>query len=452
MSDIRPVPFDCRVAPPSLVLLPLIHVSFSDRISRCAAVAAEVFSRWQLGGSSLTPALPSTLLVNAGELDPDPVWQLVGQYRGTNAPYSARRDAAVKEMRKLVAGRGVGANPSLTVNNVRAAWRQALKVGFGSARCGRYATMWDPTLGLITGASNDVVLRLDSADDIKRFRGHVRSYPKLLAAPTGWTECLDNVKKSAAVCGSVASEKWDREFVNDILANELPVLFLPHVARSRSPFQNRLGALLTEDNFISRWEHQSEQIVQMKSLPPWLRDLESAMRSRSKGLPPGYRRFLQRTIRELMPVCIKIVAQIPAEKLPGDIGMHLVFDLVRMTAWSMVAGVHCLTWHGWGLPGGVTSPNRLKVLKTLRDEGPMPRQQLKKKIGRMKECDLDKLLAVLTRYGLVMSDSQDVSAIPLARFLGEAVRSGILPPLELLTKPYYQQLASKKGIGRSAKA
>ena len=444
MSDIRPDPFHCRVAAPSVALLRLIHDSFSDPISRCAAVAAEVFCRWQLGGQSLTKGLPSALLVNVGPHDPDPVWQLIGQNRGT-AQSTANREASVKVMQKLVAGRNTARpDSSFADGAARSEWRSARKAGFGSARCGGYAAMWEPSLGLITGPSHDVVLQLNSAADYELFRKDVHSRPERLVRPVGRDDRLRPVVKTAAVYGSIASKCWDRELVTDILAYELPVLFLPHAARRSSPIQNMLGPLLTGASFISPWEHQTRQIAPMISLPQWtdrlwLKHLESMLQSRSHFLPPGYQFFLLRTIRELIPICIKIAAQVPEEQLPVKVATLLASDLLQMTIRSVVAGVECLTWHCWGLAGGTPSPDLLKVLKVIRNEGTISRQQLKQKTNRIKARGRDEILDVLLHHGLVSFESRGVSAIPLIRFVEDTYRlSG--PPLELLTTPFYVQM------------
>ncbi len=446
MFDARPPAFDCRVVAPGVDLLQLIHASFPDPHSRCAAVAAEVFNRWQLGGQALTPNLPTALLVNLGSLDLDPVWQLVGQARRMDLACGDRTEA-VQTMRKLVDVNKNGIQRCSThLDKVRSEWRNARKAGFGSARCGGYTDMWQPSLGLITGASNEVVLRLDSEADHKRFRRDVHSHPERLTTPLGWDDRLRAVAKSVAVSGSLPGKSWDTKLVTDVMMHELPVVFLPHATLEKSPLQGMLSPLLAESCYISPWEPQAPKIAPITHLPdwpdrPWLKALETMLRSRSQFLPPGYQFFLLRTLRELIPICIKIVAQIPKELVAGDSAGLVISDLLQMTIRTMVAGVECLTWHGWGLPSGSPDWDILKALRNLRAAGPVSRKQW----GQRPGPDGDEMLEALTQHGLVDCDSQEVAAVPLKRFLENLSSSGVLPPLELLSAPHYRKLTGRTG-------
>jgi hypothetical protein len=448
MSDIRPDAFRCRVADPGRALVRLIHGSFPDEGSRCAAVAAEVFLRWQLGGPALSPAPPSALLVNCGSRASDPVWELMSSNRGLNQ-HVGDRTSALKKMRALLARHASPGSLSGPAGpGPMSEWRSALREGFASARVGGYAEMWQSGIGLLTGCSDDIVLRLDSPADQQRFRRDVHSRPERLILPSGPNERLQVVPKVAAVFGSLQTAEWDQTLITDILTQGLPVIFLPHAAGAGSLLLGKLDPLLTADNYVSPWEQQGGQIVPMINLsgtrgPDWLRAYEEILRTRSALLPAGYQYFLLRTVRELVDVCHRIAARVPPSELSHAEAFHLALDLLQMSMRSIVMGVESLVYHCWGIAEGGPPADMFRMLERLRNQkSPVPKPRGNRTSHPAMVIQRE-LMELLERQGLVTKIGDEVMAAPLDGFLDEIPRRTCLPNLALLTDPLHRRMKKR---------
>lgn len=448
MSNLQTDPNRRQVSPSSLALLQLMHESFPDPLSRCSAVAAEVFSRWQLGGHTLSQSPPSMLLVNCGSLEHDPIWELIGRNCWTDNP-PPTGEAAVKVIQEWVDKRISFPTQSMCFEDSIEALLQGLRDGtFSSDQRDEHVAMWEPPLGLTAPqTAKQKGSRMDSRPD-----------PEL---PTS-LEILDDrphpVAKLPAICGSIGSDSWGWELVSDILNHELPILFLPHAASGSSPLQSKLGQQLATDNFMSPCEQQTRHTVPMAGLPPWedspwLKHLESVMLSQLRFLPSGYQFFLLRTIRNLASVCSSIVAQIHEDDLPADVATLVASDLLQMTTWAMVTGVENLTWHGWGpadythiglgVKRGGPSRELSKLLKAVHDGGAISAKALERKTSKLGGRDLQRASIILLNQGYVKEGPRKLPANPLADYVKDAPWRSSLPTLNLLTTPYYSQMKER---------
>ncbi len=379
------------------------------------------------------------LLVNCGPQQHDPIWELIRRNRRTDDP-SPNGESALKAIREWVDKRTSSPPWRLSLEEISEAILLSIQKGtFGSGQGDNAHAMWNPPLVSGEGAQT-------RPGELMRAEALVgRSHP---------------IEKLSAVCGSIGSHSWDSDLVSDILTHELPILFLPHAASGSSPLQNTIEPLNTTGKFIGPSVSQTLPISPKVILPPWedspwLKSLESVLLSRTRFLPSGYQFFLLRTIRDLIPVCSSIAAQVIEEDLPVDVATHLASDMLQMTAWAMVAGVENLDWHGWGIHHGLVpehcggslrggpSPHLGKVLTAVQNGGKISRMALEQKTANLKYGEGSKALNILAMQGDMDLQTQEFSPHSLASYIEDTARRSCLPALDLLTTPYYGRMRSQ---------
>jgi hypothetical protein len=416
-----------------------MHESFPDPLSRCTAVAAEVISRWQASGKAISPNPPSMLLVNAGPQEPDPIWQLIGKYRGSENLAPTGEDA-LKAIRAWVDKRNSFRSRSLSIDEANDALMKCLNDK--TRQSGNAHAMWNPPLepaAEFLAACQNGPGKVDQS-----LSGEVRG-PEI---PGGRPHPVSNLE---VFSGSIDAASWSWELLHEVLNHELPVLFLPHAASSNSPLQGRLGALHTSGCL----QHEAPRDVQTVNLPPWqespwLRRIESEMMYRTQALPLDYQFFLHRTIRQLVPVCSSIAARTGEDGISVNVATLMASDLLQMTAWAIVAGAINLSWHGWGsddlrfpplkLGRGQPSRELCKFLETVRKCESISIDALYRKAGKLPIGESNRAVEILCFHGHLDSGLKKFTPRPLGSYLESFGWRACLPSLNLLTTPYYRQM------------
>jgi len=443
------------------MLTDFLHGCSSDSATRTTAAATLALTVWQRMGRSSTPVLPSMLLVNAGAAEADPLDALANalatgldrkepQKVGTGAfaggtPEMARRAVFnAVERRKLLGA--AGPNNEAQIRQWEERFQDARRTGYGSGIAAHYSSAWHEQLGWLTEPCDAAILRLDRPDDHAAFREDVLTRPERLLRPEGPGKHLHPANKALAVSGSLPEAEWDSELVCGLVELGLPMFFLPHVGIKPLVGAEALQmkAMTSTSGTIGFHQGQLRQMTAEARLPdhPWVRHYEEQLRLRLYRLPGDYEFSVLRAVRELAPVCVRIVEQFAASGTPNP-ELHKIFvDLHSMALRGIVIGVAGLAYHGLGIGPWNQHGALVEVLQHLRQAGPISRRDLQRKFPVLKAKNRDALLGQLAAEGLVQLAPRLVTAVPLPEFVR------VLHARKEFPEPAYSCLdetAAKKG-------
>jgi hypothetical protein len=200
------------------------------------------------------------------------------------------------------------------------------------------------------------------------------------------------------------------------------MFFLPHVGSK--PLVGgealKLKAMTSAPGtFGFRQQGGPGQIIAEAHLPtdPWVGHYEEQLRRRLYRLPGGYEFSVLRAVRELAPVCVRIVQQFAAAGTPIPELGKIYGDLYSMALRGIVIGVAGLAYHGLGIGPWEQRGAILEVLQYLRQAGPISRRDLQRRFPVLKAKNRDALLGQLAAEGLVQLAPRLVTAVPLPEFV-----------------------------------
>ena len=415
------------------MLTDFLHGCSSDSSTRTTAAATLALTLWQRMGRTSTPALPSMLLVNAGAAEADPVDTFANtlatgldrkepQAVNTGAfacgtPEMARRAVFnAVERRKLLGA--AGPNNEAQILGLIDRFHAARRTGYGSGLAAHYAGAWHEKLGWMTDPCDTAILRLDRPEDHAAFREDVLTRPERLIHPLGPGKGLGDANKTLAVSGSLPEAEWDSELASGLVELGLPMFFLPHV--ESKPLIGgealRMKALTFTSGIVGY--QGGWQMTAAARLPddPWSKHYEARLRRRLCHLPGAYEFSVLRAVRELAPVCVRIVEQFAAPGTPTPELGKIYGDLYSMALRGIVIGVAGLAYHGLGIGPWNQHGAILEVLQHLRQAGPISRRDFQLKF-RVLAKDRDALLGQLAAEGLVQLEPRLITAVPLAEFV-----------------------------------
>ncbi len=335
-----------------------------DSSTRTMAAATLALSLWQRMGRTSTPLLPSLLLVNAGAAEADPLDDLANtlatgmdskepQKVGTGAfaggtPELARTAVVNAVERRKLLGE-MRPNNEAEIRSLADRFQAARETGYGSGIAAYYSSAWHEKLGWLTDLCDAAILRLDRPEDHAAFRTDVVKRSERLLHPQGPGNSLNLVDKTLAVSGSLREAEWDSELVSGLVKLGLPMFFLPHLGRQPLVGDEalRLKAITSMPGTPGP-QSRPWQIVAGAQLPtdPWMQHYEDQLRRRLNRMPGAYEFAVLRAIRELAPVCIRIVERFSAPGTPPAELAKTFGDLYSMAVRGIVIGVAGLAYHG----------------------------------------------------------------------------------------------------------
>jgi hypothetical protein len=320
------------------------------------------------------------------------------------------------EQRKLLGD--AGPNNEAQILGLIDRFHAARRTGYGSGIAANYSSAWHEKLGWLTEPCDTAILRLDRPEEKAAFREDVLKHPERLLLPEGPGEHLHTASKTLAVSGSLPETEWDSELVCGLVELGLPMFFLPHVGSK--PLVGGESLKLKAMTFTSGivGYQGGRQMIAEARLPddPWVRHYEDRLRRHLRHLPGSYEFSVLRAVRELAPVCVRIVQQFAAPGTPIPELGKIYGDLYSMALRGIVIGVAGLAYHGLGIGPWNQHGAILEVLQYLRQAGPISRRDFQLKF-RVLAKDRDALLGQLAAEGLVRLEPRLITAVPLAEFV-----------------------------------
>ena len=416
------------------MLARLVHGCSGVPAGRTAAVTTLVLSLWQLAGPGMTPTVPSLILLDASGADADPLdgfaARLVAPH-GDVAPQTYHEGAfaggtpehAPAAMAGALRMRQESGNPASSnawsPEHLEALYFAAQKTGFGYGTVRPYARVWHDVFGLLTNRDDRILLRLDAEEDRAAFRRHVLETPDTLRSPFGYGAGLSVVAKEFALSGSLASGQWDRELAEGIvdLGLAVPLVLLPHAA-GEAPLVENTGVLDYLTGILPR--AFVTPVKEPANLPPVavFEDYGERLRARLRHLPATFEYVMQRAVRQLYPVCVRLgnwAGRLTPGVTPEEIEA-LVLDLYGHTLRGLVIAVAGLAWHGLGFDPGVPRPVAARALAYLRVRGAMTRSDFLRG-AHLGKAERDVLLERLAAEDLVRLDAKTVEAATFREFV-----------------------------------
>jgi hypothetical protein len=437
------------------LLAEFLLTSSPDPVTRTMAGAMMTLTLSQVAGRSMTPIIPSMLLVNAGDGALDPL----DVHANHHASVMSRKEALECGDGEYFEGTPENARTAmincikqrenlgpridrddLRVRHCEVRYLDAKLTNFGSGHAGRYSRVWDDELEWITDPTDELILRLDKPEDRKAFRHDVLEEREKLLNPVGRSQSLDRVRKGLSVSGSLNPAEWNETLVDGILGLGLPMFFLPHLESEPLKVCNPLEMY---DPHIRMSDRKFQPVVPLAHLPPdeWFEHYEELLRLRLRELPAAYESSVLRFVHELPRVCWRIAHQATGAETPADEKFAIQMDLLSMTLCAITMGIASLAYHCLGFAPGCPRPDALKLLRILRKDGPMSGRKIQRKLPAFTKELREKVFRHLAAEGLIEQDGQKmITAVPLPDF----VRALHARPEFLKPKLICPQLPSKE--------
>jgi len=421
-----------KMADPLKALADLVHNHPDDSASRTVATTTLLLSLWQLAGRGMTNQAPSLVMINthgegsssmdalasslvSPQVDTGPQLYKDGSFaQGTPEMAPNAMAGAIRRYHEQRKHANLAwTPPELQMHEER--FFAAQKTGFGYGRTRRYAKAWHDTFGLMTERDCQVILRLDSTEDLAMFRKHVADNPHCLQAALGFGPGLEMVSKRLCLSGAITPEQWDAEFAGRAVELGLPLLFLPDAARepSTAVLPAAIQFMLTQlpEAFKGALEEPANLVPGV-----WFAHYGELLRTRLRMLSPTSDYALQRMARQLFPVSLRLTtcaglwSGASAEECEA-----LALDLCAHALRGMVISVAGLAWHGLGFDPGSDRKKALKVLDYLRRNSPVSLSDLTR-YGKVEKAVRDTLLERFVAEGLVRVDGKIIVAVSYEEF------------------------------------
>lgn len=418
------------------VLSRLIHEGATDPETRTILATALVLSTWQLGGRGISRNVPSMLLLNAAEEPQDPIDAFAREYVHPDddnrpnescisydlsiiKPGDARRIMCESINRR----RALGLTPEKIYESnalgYEREFRMAQRAGFGGGPARPYAKAWIEPFGLITEASDELILRLNDATDRSAFRRDLLENPDNLRAPKGIGLNLWTTTKSVSVSGSLTVDQWDEQVAEGIIRLGLPIIMLPHTATQPVINPNRLA--LGAQSML--WPKKGVR-VDTDLFPPHSRWFGTPMEDvrRRLRLLPGcgtYEFAVRQVIHQIGGVCFQIAVQSCIRTGAPSESVHILHsDLYPRALHGISLGVAALAWHCLGFDPGCPRKKALKVLRHIREKGTVAKSDLLLAKGsRVDATTRDVLLERLAAEDLIRVEGKTVTATSFSEFV-----------------------------------
>lgn len=417
---------------PSLpVLAKFVHACSADSNERTLAVTQLVICLCQLSGRRMLPRLPSIIVVSANNEVPAPVDTfgrlliphatdpqeeicLKGPFTGGCAQNAPRTMANAILNKQALPKRNLqnAAEHQQLVRRYFAA--QSAGFGYGPSR--EYAKAWHEAFHLITNDSDELILRLESAEDRALFCKDVVSGNPRLRAPFGYGSDLTLVPKLIAFSGSLAATAMDAALATSLVDLGPPLLILPSLA-TRGPSINEPMLQFIAECMPRSCVHPVQEPANFLQTP-WFDRYGAELRSRLRHLPMTYEYSMQNFARQLYPVCLRIAqwcGKMSATE-PEEI-MALAKDLCGHCLRGVVLSVAGLAWHGLGIDTCGPHQEFLRVLDYLRSHGPMTGSELLRRGHIADKETRDRLVECFEVEGLVRVDGKTIQATTYAEFV-----------------------------------
>lgn len=421
---------------PAHAVASFISNAAPDDAGRTMATAMLTLSCWQMSNGPLTATVPSVLLVNAGDAESDPLDDFMEDFvfhldrleqylrDGSNEKNRLLPGDAHKAMRlavwgaeQLIASNGSSAHLDMRMEVYRNQFHSYRSREIGDGPAARYTRAYMEEYGWLSNRDNRLVLRLDHTDDRKAMREDLLTGSNKLYDPKGFGWELAPISKKLALSGSVNSAEWDESLVTRLLTAGWPVLFLPHTVmlplRAEETADLHL-AFMKVDSF--KWQ---SQVTADDVAPedPWLQHHFHLLLSRLSHMPMDYSFAVQRMVRELGGVCVRLAIIISNDIKSTDVNVIMGQDLFRKTLRAILIGVAGLAYHGWGFDAGCPRETVATLLQHIRDHGPLSRRELQRKFPALGSQQRDEVIAKLEAEGVVECEGRRVRAVPLSDFM-----------------------------------
>ena len=413
------------------VLAEFVQGCSKDPAIRTASVTLLVTSLWQLTGRSMTEQMPSTIVVNAHDLVPDatdllaslmvanprgsePKIYTEGHFRyGTPEQAPGAMVVAIKEKQGL--GKVTAYNASIH-RGLEERYFAAQRTGFGYGPSRSYAEAWHDCFGLITDNEDEVILRIDRPQDRAAFRKEVLGGAGRLRQPLGYGAGLELVPKHIAISGSFPASLWDAQIASGIVGLGLPLLMLPSVAKKPPEIANQAIFDFITKSLPRTFSHRVEEPTNL--IPdPWFEGYGRELRLRLRHLPENYEHAMQRKIRQLFPVCLRIASWCGTYSGSStEEIMALTYDLCAHATRGLVLSVAGLAWHGLGIDAAFPQQEIARVLNYLRTRKPMTLSKLLSG-AHLEKVDRNLLVECLSAEDLIRVDGKIVTATSYAEFV-----------------------------------
>jgi hypothetical protein len=423
--------------PAHQVLSKLIQNCSPDPATRTATAAALVLTLWQQRADILSEHVPSLILLNAGEAVRDPIDDFIATFTrgGINPEPQSSKDRygilmdpekapnimayAAIERRRLGPASKLDSPDEKSANVLEGRYYDAKRVAYGTGTARAYAKAWSDELGFVTDENDVLIARLNEASDRAAFRSDVITNPDRLHNPIGIGRGLLTVRKNVSVSGSFTEDLWDEELVMGIIKLGLPTLFIPHTATEPLAVSNPRGLnvfpTLWRDALVFRARTSLEQPEK-----DWLKAHTEDIRRRLRLLPGSgsFEFAVLQVLHQLNSVCSLIARQAGnnyTAKVADNVALFV--DLRDRAFRGITLGVAALAWHCLGFDLGCPREKAVKVLRDLRTNGPMSRNEIRRKHHLESKQQRDNVLERLAAEDLVRIEGQTVTAATFGEFV-----------------------------------
>lgn len=430
--------------PAMLTLAKAVHGSSKNPNERTLTATLLVTSMCQLIGRRMIRRMPSTIVVNARQLAPDPIARFVGglipqlseplaglcQHGAFSYRY-AKDAPRVMAQAIVMKGNLPNASPLNAAEhlNLSDQYFAAQSAGFGSGPCRNYAQAWHENFELMTDLGDCVILRIESPEDRAAFRKDVVGKARRLRQPVGYGSNLTLVPKHIAVFGSLAASDWDTPLATSLVNLGLPLLMLPSNA-TQIPCIPDTGLQFIAScmpKYLAEPLDEPANFLQT----PWFDRYAEELRSRLRYLPASYDYSLQKLARQLYPACVRI-ANWCGTYSGADTGeiAAMAKDLCGHSLRGLVISVGGMAWHGLGIDTGCPHQEFMRVLDFLRVRGAMSKSDLHHR-GHIESAKIrDMLVERFEAENLIRVDGKIVKPATYEEFVESLYARKELPPPE----------------------